>query len=134
MQIVNKGCGSKIKNNETVKVLCRFSERNVVTDSLRLTSVPRYTENMIVTNNNSTFTASFVSSLTEVSLMTSAYGSTSVPSGWLVPFSYIKVGRPAKENERVAEVNLIIPHTQGHSYASQNVTPYFYNISFQRGL
>ena len=134
MQIVNKGCGSKIKNNETVKVLCRFSERNVVTDSLRLTSVPRYTENMIVTNNNSTFTASFVSSLTEVSLMTSAYGSTSVPSGWLVPFSYIKVGRPAKENEQVAEVNLIIPHTQGHSYASQNVTPYFYNISFQRGL
>ena len=113
---------------------CRFSERNVVTDSLRLSSVPRYTENMIVTNNNSTFTASFVSSLTEVSLMTSAYGSTSVPSGWLVPFSYIKVGRPAKENERVAEVNLIIPHTQGHSYASQNVTPYFYNISFQRGL
>lgn len=134
MQIVNKGCGSKIKNKETVKVLCRFSERNVVTDSLRLSSVPRYTENMIVTNNNSTFTASFVSSLTEVSLMTSAYGSTSVPSGWLVPFSYIKVGRPAKENEQVAEVNLIIPHTQGHSYASQNVTPYFYNISFQRGL
>ena len=135
MQIVHKGCGSKIKNNETVKVLCRFDERNVMTDSLRLSSVPRYTENMTVTNNNSTFSASFVSSPPEeVSLMTSAYGSTSVPSGWLVPFSYIKVGRPVKETDEVAEVNLIIPHTQGHSYASQNVTPYFYNISFQRGM
>lgn len=134
MQIVHKGCGSKIKNGESVKVLCRFSEYSVVADTLRLTTYPRYTENMIVNNSNSTFSASFISTQTEISMMTSAYGSTSVPSGWLVPFPYVKVGRPAKETDHVAEVNIIVPHTQGHTYATQNVTPYFYNISFQRGL
>lgn len=85
MQIVHKGCGSKIKNGETVKVLCRFEERYVMTDSLRLTSLPRYTDNMIVTNNNGTMTATFINTQTQYSQMASAYNTTSVPSGWLVP-------------------------------------------------
>jgi len=134
MQIVHKGCGSKIKNGETVKVLCRFEERYVMTDSLRLTSHNLYIDKMIVTNNNGTMTATFINTQTQYSQMASAYNTTSVPSGWLVPLSYIKVGRPVSETDHVAEVNIIVPHTQGHTYATQNVAPYFYHLTFQRGL
>ena len=38
MQIVRQGCGSIIKDGETCTVLCRFSERNLLTDSLLLTN------------------------------------------------------------------------------------------------
>ena len=60
------------------------------------------------------------------------YGSASVPSGWLVPFTYINIGLPQSEDEEVAKVRLIVPHSQGHSSASGNVVPYFYEIIFQR--
>lgn len=140
MQIVHKGCGQKLKNGETIKVLCRFSERNVMTDSLQLYNInatyARFPETMTVTNTNGTYSASFVSSTTTISMMASYYGNgdTSVPSGWLVPFAYINVGREVSETDHLAEVNLIVPHSQGHTYASRNVTPYFYSITFERGL
>lgn len=138
MQIVHKGCGQKVKSGETVKVLSRFSEYNVVTDSLRLSNVTslysRYPEKMLVTNTNGTFTGSFFTDGNfDISLMSSAYSSTSVPAGWLIPFAYVNIGRPANETDQIAEVKLIVPHTQGHSYASQNVTPFFYSITFERG-
>ena len=134
MQIVREGCGESIQDGETTTVLCRFTERNILTDSIQLTndilafaSIP---EKMSVTNTNGSFTASF---LTESSLMYTFYGSTSVPTGWLVPFPYIKVGRQTSPNEEIAKVNLIVPSTQGHQYASSGVYPCFYTITYQRG-
>lgn len=134
MQIVREGCGEPIKDGETTTVLCRFTEKNILTDSIQLTndilafaSIP---EKMSVTNTNGSFTASF---LTESSLMYTFYGSTSVPTGWLVPFSYIKVGRQSSQNEEIAKVNLIVPSTQGHRYASSGVYPCFYTITYERG-
>ena len=38
MQIVREGCGEKIKEGETTTVLCRFTEYNILTDSLQLTN------------------------------------------------------------------------------------------------
>ncbi|MBM6674501.1 DUF4827 domain-containing protein [Marseilla massiliensis] len=134
MQIVREGCGEPIQDGETTTVLCRFTERNILTDSIQLTndilafaSIP---EKMSVTNTNGSFTASF---LTESSLMYTFYGSTSVPTGWLVPFPYIKVGRQTSPDEEIAKVNLIVPSTQGHKYASSGVYPCFYTITYQRG-
>lgn len=134
MQIVREGCGEPIQSGETVTVLCRFTERNLLTDSIQLTndvlaftSIP---EKMSVTNTNGSFTASF---LTESSLMYTFYGSTSVPTGWLVPFKYINVGRQSTPDGEIAKVNLIVPSTQGHRYASSGVYPCFYTITYERG-
>lgn len=134
MQIVREGCGEPIQDGETTTVLCRFTERNILTDSIQLTndilafaSIP---EKMSVTNTNGSFTASF---LTESSLMYTFYRSTSVPTGWLVPFPYIKVGRQTSLEGEIAKVNLIVPSTQGHQYASSGVYPCFYTITYQRG-
>ena len=137
MQIVRHGCGEKIKDGETATVLCRFTERNLMTDSLQLSNEVlvwgSIVDKMTVKNTLGTFTASFDSSS---SLMYSAYGqssgSTAVPSGWLVPFTFINLGREMK-GEEVAKVKLIVPHSEGHLYASQNVTPYLYEITYQRG-
>ena len=113
MQIIRKGCGEKIKDGENATVLCRFTERNLMTDSLQLSndiiSYASLVDKMNVKRNSGTFTASFDASS---SVMYSVYGSTSVPSGWLVPLAYIKLGRPASENDQIAKVRIIVPHTQ----------------------
>ena len=132
MQIVEKGCGEKIKKGETTNVICRFSERNVMADTLQLTNNVIYYSSMPdimqVINNSGTFTASFTAGL-----MYSVYGS-SVPTGWLVPLTYVNVGRPIEESDELAKVRLIVPAEQGQQYASQNVYPCFYEITFERGI
>lgn len=140
MQIERKGCGEKLKNGETASVLCRFTEYNLKlgTDSITLSNnTPSYNsimEKLSVTNSSGTFSGSFDS---KSSLMYSAYGSgygyTSVPSGWLVPFGYIRLGRPAEDGDESAKVRIIVPHKQGHMTASNYVTPYLYEITFLRG-
>lgn len=132
LQIVRKGCGEKLKNGETATVLCRFRERNLMTDSLQLANDMNglYLDKLSVKNTSGTFTGSFISGS---SLMYSIYGSAAVPGGWLTPLSYIKLGRPASEDEEIAKVRIIVPHSQGHSYASQSVYPCLYDITYQRG-
>ena len=134
MQIVRKGCGDPIKDGETTTVLCRFTERNLLTDSIQLTndilsfvSIP---EKMSVTNTNGTFTASFDPNS---SLMYTFYSTASVPTGWLVPFNYINIGRQTEPDDEIAKVNLIVPSTQGHQYASSGVYPCLYTITYERG-
>lgn len=140
MQIVRKGCGEKIKPGETVTVLCRFQERNLLigADSITLTNdILEYAaivDKMSVTNTSGTFQGSFD---TASSLMYAVYGrsqnNTAVPSGWLVPFTYINVGRPVKETDETAKVRLIVPHKQGHLSATSRVAPYLYDLTFERG-
>ena len=134
MQIVRKGCGELIKDGENTSVLCRFTERNLLTDSIQLSNdVLAYSslvEKMNVKRSSGQYTASFVAGS---SIMYSAYGSTSVPSGWLVPLAYINLGRPASATDQVAKVRIIVPHTQGQQYATQNVYPCLYDITYERG-
>ena len=134
MQIIRKGCGEKIKDGENATVLCRFTERNLLTDSLQLSndiiSYASLVDKMNVKRNSGTFTASFDASS---SVMYSVYGSTSVPSGWLVPLAYIKLGRPASENDQIAKVRIIVPNTQGQQYAVQVVYHCLYDITYERG-
>ncbi len=137
MQIVRKGCGTPIADGETVTVLCRFTERNLKTDSVQLTNMVNATwyhfvDKMTVTRNSADYTGYFVKGS---SLMQAAYGgsSTAVPEGWLMPFEYINLGRPAQDGDEVAKVRIIVPHDKGHSYATQYVYPCLYDITYERG-
>lgn len=136
MQIIREGCGEKLKDGETATVLCRFTERNLLlgADSIQLSNeILRYAwmpEKMSIKNISGTFSGSFVKGQ---SLMYSAHGSAAVPSGWLVPLPYIKIGRPSSEGEETAKVRLIVPHTQGHENASLGVYPCLYDITYERG-
>lgn len=135
MQIVREGCGEKLESGKTKKVLCRFNEYNILeSDStLQCSNIYSYlweVEKMTVKNTSGTFSGTFDK---ESSLMYSTYSSAAVPSGWLVPLTYIKLGIPASETDEIAKVKLIVPHSMGQSNASQNVYPCMYEITYQLG-
>ena len=138
MQIVRQGCGTKLQDGEKTRLICRFSEYNLLEDTITLCnnnnelyyygkSVVKMPDIMQISRTGSSFTASFLSGI-----MYSVYKSAAVPSGWLVPLSYVNVGRPQSADEEYSMVRLIVPHSQGHADASGNVIPYFYEITFQR--
>lgn len=135
MQIVRKGSGEPIADGETVTVLCRYTERNLLTDSIQASNTIspyfyRYVEKMNVTNNSGTFTGSFD---TSSSLMYLFYNTSSVPSGWLAVLPYINLGRYESANDEIAKVRIIVPHDLGQQYAIQSVYPCLYDITFERG-
>lgn len=136
MQIIRKGNGKPIADGETARINCRYTERNLLTDSIQATNVMypvfyRFTETMNVTNNSGTFQGSFDQS---TSLMYQFYGSTSIPSGWLAALPYLNLGRWDSATAEIAKVRLIVPHDLGQTYAMQNVYPCLYDITFERGL
>ena len=134
MQIVNRGVGEILKHNESATVLCRYKEINLLTDSLQSSNLDMafasLVDKMTVRRDYSTYSASFDSGS---SLMARIYNSTSVPNGWLVPLAYIKLGRLVNDSDNLAKVNLIVPHSEGQSNASQRVYPCFYTVTYQRG-
>ena len=98
MQIVRKGCGSKLEENKSVSIICRFTEFNILADSVLLSNLmpsfyiydttsgsyieaSKYYEKMNVSRTGTTITASFVSGL----MMLYHSSSSSVPGGWLIP-------------------------------------------------
>ena len=88
-------------------------------------------------NTSGTFSASFKMSDDNTGyhgVMYYRYSSASVPSGWLAPLSYIKLGRPANDGEEIAKVRLIVPHDQGHSSANSGVYACYYEITYERGI
>lgn len=128
MQIVRRGTGEPIEENKQVNLLCRYLEYNILDGAMQTRNdySGRNYDKMSVTRTGATFTASFSSGV-----MFSTYGA-SVPAGWLVPLLYINVGRQTNDEAEIAKVKLIVPHTQGHSYASSSVYPCYYIITYQR--
>ena len=135
MQIMRKGAGNKLQNGQRKRIICRYTEFNIMRDSIQTTNNTLYWSTnpdiMDVTNTYGTFTASFNTSVNGGGAMYSFYGSKAVPAGWLVPFTYINIGRQISADEEIAKVRLIVPHSKGHSDASSNVYPCFYEITFQ---
>ncbi len=135
LQIVRQGCGEKLHSGETATILCRFSEYNLLGDSLQLSNDNLYyssiPEVFSVVNTSGTFTGSFD---TDYSLMYLAYSSASVPSGWLYPLTYVNIGRPVYDDDEIAKINVIVPSSQGQYYASVNVYPCLYVLTYERGL
>lgn len=128
MQIVRKGAGDPLEEDKQVNLLIRYSEYNILDEAMQTRNdySSRNYDKMTVTRDGATFTASFTSGV-----MYSTYGA-SVPAGWLVPLLYINVGRQTDADEEISKVKLIVPHTQGHSYASSSVYPCYYIITYQR--
>lgn len=146
MQVINDGCGDYIAKGKTKNVLCRFTEyclanrAKICDDAITLTNdVPAYaamTDEISVTNTSGTFEGSFVDikkSLLANTYNSSYYGTVSatVPSGWLIPFTWIKVGRLITADDELAHVRLLVPHTYGTTSASASVYACLYDIRFQ---
>ena len=136
MQIVRKGTGKPIASGESARILCRYTERNLLTDSIQVSNIIspyyyRYVEVMNVSNNSGTFSGSFEQA---TSLMHLFYGSTAIPSGWLAALPYLNFDRYVNADSEIAKVRLIVPHDIGQSYASSGVYPCLYDITFERGI
>ncbi len=141
MQIVRKGCGSLVKESESLEILCRFLEYNIKGGTLLVRNDAPYfvvisnkqydfssePDKMTVQRIGNSFTGSFVSGS-----MSIFHSSAAVPAGWLVPLLYVNVGRPKNDGDEVAKVRLIVPHSQGTVDASSSVYPCYYEITYQR--
>lgn len=128
MQIVhnpkNADDARRIDEGDTRNILVRYAEYNIQsTDTLSSNKYYGAPDEMRVTNTSGTYSATFTSGV-----MMSVYGSSYVPTGWLVPFSYLWFTR---HQSQLAKVNLIVPHTKGTSNATTYVYPCFYEITFQ---
>lgn len=134
MQIVEEGNGKPLtvwKDGGRREVIARYVEKQIteegVGDSLSWNTdyslnYMAYPDIMMVTKNGKSLSATFTAGI-----MSSAYGA-SVPSGWLVPFDYIKIGR---EISGRSKVRLIVPHSKGQSDAVASVYPCYYEITYQ---
>ncbi len=135
MQIVRKGPGEKIQHGESKRVLCRYWEFNILGDSVQTANNVLYwatnPEILDLNNNSGTITASFNTEINGGGAMYMTYKSTSVPEGWIVPLSYINIGRQKAEDDGIAKVRVIVPHGSGHTDATSNVYPCFYEITYQ---
>lgn len=114
----------RIDDGETRNMLVRYVEYNIQ-DADTLSSNKYYSapDEMRVTNTSGTYSAAFTSGV-----MMGIYSNSYVPTGWLVPFSYLWFTR---HQSLLAKVNLIVPHTKGTSNAATYVYPCFYEITFQ---
>ena len=134
LQIVRKGTGKAIKDGEHVRILCRFTERNLLTDSVQVSNVlyplySRFVETMDISNKSGTMTGSFDK---KSSLMYTFYGTTTVPTGWLAPLRFLNIGRWDSADSEIAKVRIIVPHDVGQSNAVAAVYPCLYDITYER--
>ena len=135
MQIVREGVGEKLKSGDNKRILCRFIEYNIMGDSLQLRDdVPYWHTNpeiMDVSNTSGSLNASFNTSINGGGAMYLTYKEVSVPTGWVKPLSFIRLGRQTNEEEGIAKVRIIVPHSEGTKNATNNVYPCFYEILYQ---
>ena len=116
MQIVDKGSTNAedtVRRND--KILVRFMEYSIMAADTTLSNL---NNPEVVDEFNYTTSGSSLSGIFTQGYMYSVYGS-SVPAGWLVPLPYIR---------SMGHVKLIVPSKMGHSTASRDVSPYFYDI------
>jgi FKBP-type peptidyl-prolyl cis-trans isomerase len=129
LQIVDRGNGEKPKNRD--EILIRFIEHDIFSgDTTQASNVLNpYYESLTLYPDAFYYTVTSSSSYGGKFVigegagigfnMYNTYGSTAVPTGWIIPLFYIKSG---------AHVKLIVPSKIGHSTAQQSVYPYFYDI------
>lgn len=129
LQIVRKGCGTKLEENKTVNVLFRFSEYNMLADTMQLRNdnSARFIDVMSVKRTSASISGTFVKGL-----MLSTYGTSAVPNAFLLALRYVNIGRPLDDKDEICKLNMIVPHSQGQAHAQQNVYPCFYTITLER--
>lgn len=136
MNISYKGDGEKVLKDGNHYMLTRFMEiaiqsrdnmfsaGDTLAGNLRMNSYPSPEEFKVTISGNS-YSGSFQGN----SIMYQAYESTAVPSGWLLPLRFLKVGRTT-DSKKIARVRLIIPHSEGSSWAMRHVYPCYYEITY----
>ena len=90
-----------------------------------------YSENFLLTvGSSSSYSASFTDQAQ--SAMYTAYSTSAVPNGWLVPFAYLKMKSyiSAPPSDKIARVRLIVPHSEGTSLATKYVYPCYHEITY----
>lgn len=130
MQIVKRGEGKPLKDGRH-EVLARYVEERIgleKNDTISFNNDPSipgmaHPDVLTLTKKEDSYSAMFKSGM-----MPTAWQSPSVPTGWIVPFNYIRVGR---EIAGRSKVRLIVPHNQGQMNASQYVYPCYYEIIYQ---
>ena len=132
MQILDKGSGQKLKDGETTRIIARYMEIDLSTDSILTTNSMISSEMepdiMTVSNSLGIYSATFLQGR-----MLQVYQTAAVPAGWLACFPFINFGRLDSETASLSHVRLIVPSSQGQPNASANVYPCVYDIKFQRG-
>ena len=130
MQVVERGNGELLEDGRH-EILVRYVEEQIVedgtADTLSLNTISNlyaYPDEFILTKEKNSMSASFSTS----GAMSGAHSSAYVPSGWLLPLNYLKVGR---EISGRSKIKLILPHSQGTATASSQVFPCYYEITYQ---
>ena len=95
-------------------------------DTLSTNLYTNYPDEFKLQKSSNSLSASFSSEAG--GMMYQTHGSAYVPSGWLLPFNYLKVGR---EISGRSKIKLILPHSEGTSTASSQVIPCYYEITYQ---
>ena len=130
MQVIERGNGDALEDGRH-EILARYIEKRINedgdVDTLSLNTLANlyaHPDEFIVTKSDKTLSATFSTN----GAMYSAHSSTYVPSGWLLPLNYLKVGR---EIAGRSKIKLILPHSQGTATASGQVFPCYYEITYQ---
>ena len=130
MQVLERGNGELLENGRH-EILVRYIEEQVytdgTTDTLSLNTVANmyaHPDEFMLTKQDNSLSATFTTS----GAMYQTHSSSYVPSGWLLPLNYLKVGREIKGRSKV---KLILPHSQGTATASGQVFPCVYEVTYQ---
>lgn len=130
MQVVERGKGETLTDGRH-EILVRYVEERISesgkTDTLSLNTISNlyaHPDEFVLTKQDNSMSATFSTN----GAMYEAHSSAYVPSGWLLPLNYLKVGR---ETSARSKIKLILPHSQGTSSASGSVFPCYYEITYQ---
>ena len=130
MQVVERGNGDLLEEGRH-EILVRYLEKRIVeegtADTLSLNTISNlypHPDEFILTKEKNSLSASFSNGGAMYNTHSSAY----VPSGWLLPLNYLKVGRQISDRSKI---KLILPHSQGTATASGQVFPCYYEITYQ---
>ena len=130
MQVIDRGNGELLEDGRH-EILVRYVESLINAeggkDTLSLNTIPNlyaHPDEFVVTKSDRTLSATFSTS----GAMYSTHSSSYVPTGWLLPLNYLKVGR---EIAGRSKIKLIVPHSEGTATASGQVYPSFYEITYQ---
>lgn len=130
MQVVERGGGELLEDGRH-EVLVRYVEEQIVedgtTDTLSLNTMGNlyaHPDEFVLTKQSNSLSASFTGN----GAMADVHGSAYVPTGWLIPLNYLKVGR---EIAGRSKIRLVVPHSEGTATASSQVFPCYYEITYQ---
>ena len=130
MQVVERGNGDLLEEGRH-EILVRYLEKRIVeegtADTLSLNTISNlypHPDEFILTKEKNSLSASFSNGGAMYNTHSSAY----VPSGWLLPLNFLKVGRQISDRSKI---KLILPHSQGTATASGQVFPCYYEITYQ---